>query len=76
MFYTILGGVLGCGISYVLCRLTNVSFKSRSGGFLSLPSDGAILTALGTLCGSAAGFGYGAHALYTGSHAVVNIVKK
>jgi len=77
MFYTVCGAFIGGIITYVVCKMRNVSFRSNSnGGPFMLPSDGSFLTGLGVLVGAALGFGYGLHALASGGHFLVNLVKK
>ena len=75
MFYTILGALLGGTATFVMCKVCNVSFKSSSNSVVCVPSPGTIFTALGVLAGGSLGFGYGLHALTTGNHPMVNLIK-
>ena len=71
MFYTILGMVIFGSLTYVLCKLNDVSFRSSG----CVPSEGSVFTILGVLVGAGLGFGYGLHALTTGTHSVVNLFR-
>lgn len=71
MFYTILGMTIVGFLTYVLCKMSDISFRSHG----CVPSEGAVFTILGVLVGAGLGFGYGLHALTTGTHTVVNLFR-
>ena len=71
MIYTILGGITGAIVSFVLCRLFRVSEISVS----FFPSPASICIYMGTLIGFGAGFGYGSGQLLAGTHLYQNLIK-
>ncbi len=63
MLYTVLGAICGSIGTYVICKITNVSFVESFGS-----SNGSICILFGTIIGGAVGFGYGSRMLATGQH--------
>jgi hypothetical protein len=64
MVYTILGGIFGFIISYVILKCCKVSFQSPMFG----PSPGEYGVFCGIVMGMCIGFGYGSSLLLGGIH--------
>ena len=67
MVYTILGGLIGGTVSFMLCRLFGVSQNS---GVYAVPSKTEVFIFFGTIIGLGVGFGYGTGHLLAGTHII------
>ena len=68
--YTIIGGIIGCIITYFYCMCKNIDCSG--GGYASSP--GILLVIAGIILGMGIGFGVGLVAIVNGSHIFQKLV--
>lgn len=69
MLYTILGGLLGGGATYVLCKYFDIEMEEK-GPRRMFPPAGIVLVILGTVACGCIGLGIGANELAHGTHPI------
>jgi hypothetical protein len=58
VLYTLIGTLIGGTVTFVFCKVCNVSFEEDRSRLITFPSTGKIMVVAGTVIGGSIGLGY------------------
>jgi hypothetical protein len=68
VLYSIIGGLIGFGTGFLICRLRGISVSGVNSYVVRMPSEGELTVIFATIIGAAVGFGYGGSRYLNGNY--------